>query len=215
MIISTVSLKGGSGKTTAAVNLAVYFSDLGYSVLLIDADQNGNALKWSGIRDKEKCKVVTVALPSAAALRNNISELSKKADYVIIDGTPALNEISATIMLLSDVSIFPLQASPLDLWAFNDKFLPKYNEVKLIKPSLQGYILLNNIDGRTKLSDEVTEFVNSYEIPVFKNHIADRTIYRDSIAYGLSVLECPNVKAAKEIENLGHELLIILNKIEK
>ena len=207
MILSTVSLKGGVGKTTVAINLAVYLKLKKFSVLLIDADENGNSLKWSGIRDQKETPITTVSLSNAAALRNNINELSKGVDFVIIDGTPAINEIAATIMLLSDLAIFPIQASPLDLWAFNDKFLPKFNDVKVVKPELLGMILLNSIDSRTNLSSEIQEAVEAYEIPVLRSKLADRTVYRDSLAYGLSVLECKDKKAIKEVNSFGNEIL--------
>ena len=210
MIISTVSLKGGVGKTTIAVNLSVYFAMQGYSVLIVDADENQNAVKWSGLRGNAKVDITAVGLTNPAALRNNIENLAIARDIIIIDGTPALNEIANTIMLISDVSIFPIQASPLDLWAFNDKFLPRFNDVKVIRPGLLGLILLNNVDSRTNLSDEIIEAVESYEIPVLTNFISDRVIYRDSIAYGLSVLEIDgkkaNQKAIEEVNNLGQEI---------
>jgi len=206
MIISTVSLKGGVGKTTAAINLAVYFSKLNNSVLLIDADKNGNALKWSGIRDNQGTPITTVSMPSAAALRANINNLIVGYDIVIIDGTPAINEIANTIMLLSDLALFPIQASPLDLWAFDEKFVPKFQEIKILKPDLLGLILLNNIDSRTSLSNEIQEAVEAYEIPVLKAKLSDRIVYRDSIAYGLSALEYKDKKAVQEVNNLGVEI---------
>lgn len=206
MIISTVSLKGGSGKTTTAINLAVYYSSLNYSVTIVDADENENSIKWSGVRDCSVNPVTVVGLKNPAALRNNINELHSKTDIVIIDGTPAINEISATIMLLSDLTIFPLQASPLDVWAFDEKFMPKFEEIKTIQPDLKGIILLNNIDPRTKFSREIKEFVNDYKLPVLKTVISDLQVYKDCIAYGMGAIEANNQKAKTEIFNLGNEL---------
>ncbi len=40
-IIAVTGGKGGTGKTTVATNLAVYYSNMGYSVLLVDADVDG------------------------------------------------------------------------------------------------------------------------------------------------------------------------------
>ncbi len=211
MIISTVSLKGGVGKTTLAINLGVFFAQNGHSVLLIDADENSNSVKWSGIREKGKYSITTISLSNAAALRNNINSLREKAEIIIIDGTPAINEIANTIMLISDVAIFPIQASPLDLWAFDEKFLPKFNQIKVVKPELLGLICLNNLDNRTKLSKEISEAVDTFNIPVLKTTIGDRAIYKDSIAYGLSALECDNIKAIKEINDLGNEIVKLIN----
>lgn len=211
MVISTVSLKGGVGKTTVAINLAVYFSQIGHSTLIIDADENSNAISWAGVRDSGKYEITTVSLNNPAALRNNINSLKEKNEVIIIDGTPAINEIANTIMLISDVAIFPIQASPLDLWAFDKKFLPKFKQIKAVKPDLLGLILLNNIDSRTKLSKEIFEAVETFEIPVLNTTVGDRVIYKDSIAYGLSALECDDIKAIKEINALGNEIVKLIN----
>ena len=53
MIVSVLNQKGGVGKTTIAVNLAACFSRTGQRVLLIDADPQGSALAWSGVRQVE------------------------------------------------------------------------------------------------------------------------------------------------------------------
>ena len=47
MILSALNQKGGSGKTTLAVHLAMALVRQGARVLLIDADPQGSALDWS------------------------------------------------------------------------------------------------------------------------------------------------------------------------
>lgn len=206
MRISTVSLKGGSGKTTVAINLAVYFSSLGQRVTIVDADENENSLKWSGIRESEINPVLVVGLKTPAALRNNINQVYDSCDIVIIDGTPAINEMATTILLCSDIAIFPLQASPLDVWAFNDKFIPRFNEVRMLRPDLMGLILLNNIDPRTRFSKEVKEFADDCEVPVLNSVLSDLQVYKDSISYGLGVIETKHAKARHEVMVLSNEL---------
>ena len=209
MVISLVSLKGGSGKTTIAINLAVYLSSLGNSVLIIDADENQNSVKWSGIREEKNNKLNPVAvmgLKEPAALRNNINEFKDRFDFIVIDGTPAINLIATTIMMISDVCLFPLQGSPLDVWAFNDIFIPRFEEVKAARPDLEGLILLNNIDKRTRLSKDVQEFAKECDVPLLNNYLTGLQVYKDSIAYGLGVIETKSRDAMQQILKLGDEL---------
>ena len=54
MIIVCGGIKGGGGKTTTALNLAIMRGLAGFDVLLVDADSidNGNASDFSAIRDE-------------------------------------------------------------------------------------------------------------------------------------------------------------------
>ena len=212
MVISLSSLKGGTGKTTVSINLAVYYASFGNNVILVDADENENCIEWSATRGQNELNPVTVVgLKNPSALRNNIHKLEQQSDIVIIDGTPAINEMASTIMLLSDLNIFPLQASPLDVWAFNDRFVPRFNDCKALRPDLQGVILLNNIDIRTLYSKEVENFAQECEIPLLETVFTDLQIYKNSISNGMGVIETKNEKAKHQVFSLGVELTKYLN----
>jgi chromosome partitioning protein len=58
--VAVVTLKGGSGKTTSAVFLAHEWAALGPGVLLVDADPQATALRWS---EQAGFEVSTLALP--------------------------------------------------------------------------------------------------------------------------------------------------------
>lgn len=212
MILSTISLKGGSGKTTTAVNLSVELSLRGHKVTLVDSDPNNqNCMKWSAYRDPSLSKVMTVSISNPQALRNNIHELESQCDFVIIDGTPALAELTGSIMLVSDLCILPLKASTWDIWAFNDQFLPKYNDIVSLKPDLDCRILLNAISAKKKISREVFEIVKDYDIQVLNSQIGNRTSFEVAPMYGLGVQEHNDPKASNEVSALANECLEILN----
>lgn len=210
MIISLVSLKGGAGKTTLSVNLAVAYAQAGAKVTLIDADPlNQNALKWSGIRPRDKSQIVTVSLSEADALRNNINPINESSDIVIIDGTPALADLTGTIMLVSDLVILPIRTSTFDFWAFNDKFLPTLKNVRSLKP-IDCRIVLNAVRKRSVIGREVLDALEQYEIPIMHRKIGLRTVFENSPKYGLGVTECDDQTAALEIMHLRNEVTEIL-----
>jgi chromosome partitioning protein len=213
MIISTVSLKGGAGKTTISVNLAVELAHQHKKVILIDADPNNqNAIKWSGFRSEDYPLVTTVGLTDPAALRKNINSLETQSDYVVIDGTPALAELTGTIMLLSDLVILPLRSSTWDIWAFNDKFLPKLNDAKSLRPDLDCRILRNAVSKNKLISKEVYEVLSEYDLPILNTVIGDRTIFEVCPMHGKGVSECNDEKAKEEIKKLREECQEIFTK---
>lgn len=210
MIISLVSLKGGAGKTTLSINLAVAYAQAGAKVTLIDADPNNqNTLKWSGLRPRDKSQIVTVSLSDADALRNNINPINETSDVVIIDGTPALADLTGTIMLVSDLVLMPIRTSTFDFWAYNDKFLPTLKNVRGLKP-IDCRIVLNAVRKRSVIGREVLDALEQYEIPLMHRKIGLRTVFENSPKLGLGVTECQDETAALEIMHLRNEINEIL-----
>ncbi|NET08554.1 MAG: ParA family protein [Merismopedia sp. SIO2A8] len=76
-ILTVTGYKGGVAKSTTAVHLATYFSDLG-STVLVDGDANRTALNWAS----------RGSLPFRVADERQAVRLVSGADYVVID-TPA------------------------------------------------------------------------------------------------------------------------------
>ena len=210
MIISLVSLKGGAGKTTLSINLAVAFAHAGKRVTLVDSDPNNrNTLKWSGLRPQDKPQILTVAMGDLNALQNNINQVNNNSDIVIIDGTPALEEFTGTIMMISDLVLLPIRSSVFDIWAFNDQFLPTLKKIRSLKP-VDCRIILNATRKHSIIGREVLEVLEQYELPVMHRRIGQRTVFENSPMAGLGVMECDDKEAQFEIEMLTKEIENIL-----
>lgn len=216
MVISTVSLKGGSGKTTISVNIAVELARRNKKVVLIDADPNNqNAVKWSGMRPENLPLVTTVSITDPNALRKNLPDLKSRYDFVLIDGTPALAVLTGTIMLCSDLTILPLRSSTWDVWAFDEKFIPKLEDARALRPDLDCRILRNAVDKRKTISKDVMEVIEDYDIPIMDSSVGDRTIFEKSPMEGKGVCECKDLDAIYEITELVNECENILeSKLE-
>lgn len=107
--ISLLNLKGGSGKTTMAVNLA---GALGGTVL--DLDPQESATTWA----PQGIDVFRLDVKHAGDLSAKLEELaSDGAAYVLVDCPPELDATSLRAAMLSDLAMIPVMPSPLDLWA--------------------------------------------------------------------------------------------------
>jgi chromosome partitioning protein len=128
-VVAVVNLKGGSGKTTSAVFLAHEWAARGRRVLLVDADPQGTALRWS---EQAAFSVSTLALP-VKDLHSRLEGIAgDRYDLVLID-TPPLAEragIVLSALRLADVVLVPLAPTMAeferlgDVWAALDDIEP-------------------------------------------------------------------------------------------
>ena len=85
--IAIVNQKGGSGKTTTAVNLAAALAEMKKKILLIDLDPQASASLWYGFR--EKGKALFDVLTQDGKLENAIERTSIE-DLNIVPSSPLL-----------------------------------------------------------------------------------------------------------------------------
>jgi len=203
-VIAVVGNKGGAGKTTLSVNLAVGLAKQTRSVL-VDADPQGSASQWRAISGDE-----TVPVHRATSeLEALTSELAQDYDYVVIDCPPSVDSPQTTSALrLVDLALIPVQPSPMDLWAsiHIEQAVARAHETN---PSLQALLVINQLEPRTMLSRVVGQALSEIELPVANATLRRRAIYRNSAMEGKSVFEMGRrgADAAAELDQLIQELM--------
>ncbi len=114
MIHAVVNQKGGAGKTTLAVHLAVHLFDQGQSVAFIDNDPQQSAARWLGRAEPEiECRSTL----DARGLVATLEELADTHDAVVCDAAPRLNEQTHVLMYFADKILVPTRPTTLDLQA--------------------------------------------------------------------------------------------------
>src|SRR5882724_11096702 len=92
MIYGFLNQKGGAGKTTLSIHVADSLARRGARVLLIDADPQQSAMKWSTMRAGEPR--FTVIGMAKSTLHKEIASLGADYDHVVIDGPPRVTDLA-------------------------------------------------------------------------------------------------------------------------
>jgi chromosome partitioning protein len=204
MIISLVNQKGGTGKTTIALNLAYCIAEKGYKTLLIDADPQGSSLQWQFISNNS---TFTVVRHPKANFHKNIEKVTQRYKMVVIDAPPGTGRISKSILLCAHLAIVPVGPSPLDIWSSKD-IITLIRETRKHNRKLRAKLLISKKIVGTTVGREVRGFLKKYRMAVFDTEICERIAYVKAIIEGLSVMEyAPNSEAANEIRGLTKEIV--------
>lgn len=215
MKIGITNLKGGVGKTTLSINLAVCFAHMGYKVCIVDTDTNQNSLQWSGVREENLPHVLVVGTTDPKALNKAVDSLNTQNDIIIMDGTPNLSEMNTRIMLTSDLLIIPIRPGANDIRAMDD-FIARLSKAKEFKEDIKACFLINEFDERINTFRSLRENLQRdyKDIPILYAVIKSRVAYVDSCVNGTGVYEHDDKKAKAEIESLAEEIRQFAN-IEK
>ena len=116
MIIAVIGQKGGCGKSTIAVHLAGWRTNIGKDVLLIDSDRQGTAQHWSLTRNDEQLPTPETIQQFDRSIGRTAINFSRRFDDIIIDVAGGDELAIATSLRIADIGIVPFQPNELDVW---------------------------------------------------------------------------------------------------
>jgi chromosome partitioning protein len=192
MIVTIGNSKGGVGKTTLAVNLAVGLAKHGLNVLLVDGDEQATALAFTELRAAAGkfalAPFTTVAL-HAAAIRTQVRKLASNYNHVIIDVGGRDSGSLRAALTVSNLVLIPTAPRSFDLWGVADT-AALVREAREVNDELRALAVLNGADPAGADNSEALAALEEIAgIEVSPHRIGRRKAFPNSAAAGLSVLE--------------------------
>ncbi len=219
MVIAVCTEKGGSGKTTISINLAVKLGLIKEDTLLIDSDPQRSIEVFTNIRDRENVELTfnTVA-KFGTSLAKEIQSLKTKYDAIIIDTGGRDSEEMRQALAVSDLIIIPTLPSDLDIAVLN-KMINLFNQAKAFNPNAKALITISKASPNPFLNkkiDDLRKYIkdkNLEDVKLADTIIYEREAYRNSLSNGKGVLEYlkPNENAYKDFNNFFNEIVEYAN----
>lgn len=190
-IITVGSTKGGVGKTTLALNIAIARALQGRDVWLIDADRQGTASTALAIRGEagKLPAIATAHYPEGGALRTQLQHQRGKFQDIVIDAGGRDSTALRAALVLSDLILVPFQPRSIDVWAVAD-IAALIKEARAVRDGLQAFAVLNLADSQGTDNVEAAEALVDYpEIQYLNTPIKRRKSIANAAGSGMSVLE--------------------------
>ncbi|WP_312241610.1 ParA family partition ATPase [Pantoea sp.] len=200
-VISFLNPKGGSGKTTAVINISTSLARSGKSIAVVDTDPQMSLTNWSKA-GKAAFDVFTAASEKDVyEIRKGLSDY----DFVIVDGAGSLSVITSAAVMVSDLVIIPVTPSPLDFSAAGS--VVTVLEAQAYNRKVESRFLITRKIDQALMLNVLKESIKDTGVKLLRTAITQRQVYVKSILDGNSVFETSDSSAKGEIEVLAKEII--------
>ena len=203
-IITIAQQKGGAGKTTLAIHLALAWAASGKRVAAIDIDPQASLSTWFQVRREKLGAAAAIEAVAVGGWRvaAEVERQARSHDIVLIDSPPHAETEARIAVRAAHLVVVPVQPSPMDFWATR----PVLDLAQAERaPAL---LVLNRVPARAKLSGAMLVAYCSLKTPLAEARIGNRVALAAAINEGQGIFEYDRSSiAAHEIAALAEEVI--------
>lgn len=198
--VAILAQKGGVGKTTLAVHLAVA-SSAHRNTALIDLDPQASAASWA---DRREADTPVVLSAHATRLPQEKARVAAAGgELLIVDTAPHSSAAALAAAQAADLVVIPCRPAILDLEAVSSTL----SLVRTIRSAPPVVVVLNGVQPRGRDAGEAAEAVRELGVDVAPARVVTRVLFSRALITGHAAEELePDGKAAREIEQV-HEFM--------
>ena len=181
-IVALLSQKGGAGKTSLALALAVEAGAAGQTVVVLDADPQASACRW---RDRREVPAPVVTDVHPARLPHAVKAAAAQGvDLVVIDTPPRSESAALDAARAADLAVIPCRPQILDL-----ETIPAALQLLALAGAPPAVVVLNAVAPRGPRTMQARRAIARFGVPVCPYTIGHRAAWGDAGALGLAVTE--------------------------
>jgi chromosome partitioning protein len=202
------TLKGGSGKSTAAACLAAHCQLAGLRVTVIDADPQGSLMHWQGLG--EPLLELDVVADTSEDVAQRARDIARQSELVVIDTAGFRNRTMIEALSVADLAVIPIKASPLDIAAAIEtvKLIEEVNATDERRGRPMEYrLLLTQVTVGSAVARHVRSELTQSGYALFEAELANRVVYAEaSIAGRMPIHLDARSAAARDGEKFASEV---------
>ncbi len=209
MIVMIGGIKGGTGKSTIATNLAAYLANSGADILLLDVDPQATAYKWAMRRQENYPDAPKVNTAQASGrVFDVVRDVSRRYEHIVIDSGGHASDAMKNAMLGAQKLYVPLRPSQADLETVGE-MVSMVGDVKALNAGLKAFSLMSLVSTNPSVYEAQEAREALQDVPAISLSdcfIRERKIYRDAFFEGVGVIEMTHNKGTPEVQLLAQEV---------
>ena len=195
-VVAVISQKGGCGRTSLAISLAVAAQRAGRTAAIVDLDPQATACNWGDRRGSDSPVIVSAQPARLPQVLKSAEDAG--AHFVMIDTPPRAEQAAMSAAKAANLILIPCRAAVFDLDTVS-------TTLELIRHAGNQAIaaILNGVPPRGSKGEQAADVIKALHVAVCPASLGHRAAFSDAVALGQSAQEYdPNSKAAEEIEQV-------------
>ena len=199
-VISFANPKGGSGKSTLVLVLALELSRQGASLAVVDADPNAVIADWAARRVKDGLQVPfsVVSRPKEGEMVATIGQLTQTHDWVLVDLEGTASRLFSRALARSNLVLIPLNPSPIDARLAAAAVQLVLEESEALERSIPYRLVYSCYPAAvaTRSFKRIDSEIRAEQLPLLEEGLVQRAAFRDIFDFAATLDELTEDKTS-------------------